>query len=172
MSGSRDRLKNYEENRLVIDDVFSDVSFGQSGFKAGLKKYPNDSSYVELEDLTKWDICNGNLLLFWNCQGFRSAKCSLLWTMECLKSQPLFVGLCETFLSDENLNVMDFSVPGYRVEYKGRSFMQRGGLAALIRSDVDYEVRHDFSLWLEGKLKTLFIEIRSSWSEKLLFGIM
>ena len=42
MSGSRDRLKNYEENRLVIDDVFSDVSFGQSEFKAGSKKYPND----------------------------------------------------------------------------------------------------------------------------------
>ena len=78
MSGSRDRLKNYEENRLVIDDVFSDVWFGQSGFKSRLKKYPNDASYVELEDLTKWDICNGNSLLFRNCQGFRSAKCSLL----------------------------------------------------------------------------------------------
>ena len=50
--------------------------------------------------------------------------------------------------------------------------MQRGGLAALIRSDVDYEVRHDFSLWLEGKLEILSIEIRSSWSEKLLFGII
>ena len=57
---------------------------------------------------------------------------------------------------------MDFSLPGYKVEYKGRSFMQRGGLTTLIRSDVDYEARHDFSLWLEGKLETLFIEIRSS----------
>ena len=50
--------------------------------------------------------------------------------------------------------------------------MQRGGLAALIRSDVGYEVSHDFSPLLEGKIKTLFILIRSSWSEKLLFGII
>ncbi|XP_065573812.1 uncharacterized protein LOC136035769 [Artemia franciscana] len=42
----------------------------------------------------------------------------------------------------------------YKVEYKGCSFMQRGGLAALIRRDVDYKVRHDFSLSLESKLKT------------------
>ena len=84
MSGSLGRLKNYEKNRLVIADVFSDVSFGQSGFKSGLKKYPKDSSYVELEDLTNWDVCKGNSLLAWNCQGFRSVKCSLLWTMECL----------------------------------------------------------------------------------------
>ena len=103
------------------------------------------SSY-ELEDLTKWDVFKGNSLLFWNCQGFQSARCSLLWAMECLKSQPLFVGLYETFLSDENVNIMDFSVPRYKVEYKGRSFMHRGGLAALIRIGVDYEVRHDPSL--------------------------
>ena len=96
MLGSRDQLKNYEENRSVIDDMFSGVLFGQSGFKAGLKKYPNDSSCVKFDDLSKWDIFNGNSLLFWNCQAFRSAKCSLLLAMECLKSQPLFVGLCET----------------------------------------------------------------------------
>ena len=84
----------------------------------------------------------------------------------------MFVGLCETFLSDENLNAVNFCVPGYKVEYKGHSFMQKGGPATLTRNDINYEVRHDFSLWLEGKLDTLFIEIRSSWSEKLLFGII
>ena len=67
---------------------------------------------------------------------------------------------------------MNFSAPGYKVEYKGHFSMQRGGLDYLIRSDVDYEVRYCFSLWLESKLEILFIEIRSSWLGKLLFRII
>jgi hypothetical protein len=66
-----------------------------------------------------------------------------------LKSKPLFVDLCETLLNDANVNVMDFSVPGYKVEYKCCSLMQRGGLATLTRSDVDFNVRDDLKIKLK-----------------------
>jgi len=59
-------------------------------------------------------------------------------------SDPLNVLCCGHWSVLNRNHCLYFCVPWFRVEYKGRSFMQRGGLATLIRSDVDYEVRHDF----------------------------
>ena len=51
MLGSHDRLKDYEVNRLVWDDVFGDISFDGAEWKDGLAKCTKDSAYVELGSL-------------------------------------------------------------------------------------------------------------------------
>ena len=69
MSGSRDRLKNYEKNKLVIEDVFSDVSFGQLGFNAvGIK-----STLMVVHTLNLKILLNG-IYVMEICYFFGTAK--------------------------------------------------------------------------------------------------
>ena len=39
--------------------------------------------------------------------------------------------------------------------------MERGGLCVLINESTQYWVRNDLSLWLKGRIETLFIEIQN-----------
>ena len=48
--------------------------------------------------------------------------------------------------------------------------MERGGLCILINEGTQYWVRDDLSLWQEGRIETLFIEIKNE-GKKIDFGI-
>ena len=48
--------------------------------------------------------------------------------------------------------------------------MERGGLCILINEGTQYWVRDDLSLWLEGRIETLFIEKKMK-GKKFDFGV-
>ena len=90
-----------------------------------------------------------------------------------MQETPLVIGLCETFVSNRNnFSVWDFQFPGYVSERKERQVMERGSLALLIKEGVSYWVREDLSLWLEGRLETLFIEIEDKSDKNVVVGLV
>ena len=66
--------------------------------------------------------------------------------------------LCETFINDHNVHYC--TLPGYRIEYKNRQTLSKGGLLMYIRDSVESVIRDDLSDDKEGEFETLFVKIR------------
>ena len=60
--------------------------------------------------------------------------------------------------------------PGYVCEQRERTTMEWAGLSILINEGIQYWVRDHLSLLLEGRIETLFIEIKNE-GKKIDFGI-
>ena len=99
-------------------------------------------------------------IVFWNCQSLRAAYSSLYEILSLLDKMPCIVGLCETFVSSKSL-LWDFFFPGYVCERRERTSMEKGKLCLLINEDIQYWIRDELSLWLGGRIETLFIEIKN-----------
>ena len=69
------------------------------------------------------------------------------------------IALTETWLQDSNCDL--YSVNGYNIECKNRVDKMGGGVALLIKSEVNYVVRKDYSVFVDG-FESLFIEIPKS----------
>jgi hypothetical protein len=67
--------------------------------------------------------------------------------------------LCETFLIDNNY-VFD-AIPGYKLTYRNRQTGSRGGVAMYIRDDLNYIIRDDISVNIDGKFESIFVEAHS-----------
>ena len=131
------------------------------------------SNYVNPNNLYEYSnpASAERAIVFWNCQGLRTAYSSLCEILSSLDKKPCIVGLCETFVSSKSLP-WDFSFPGYICERRERTTMERGGLGLLISEGTQYWVRDDLSLWLEGRIETLFIEIKNEGERNLILGLI
>ena len=65
--------------------------------------------------------------------------------------------LCETFLNDNNADL--YHIPGYHFVYHNRKNMIKGGVAMYIRDTLNYKLRNDISIFIEGEFECIFVEI-------------
>ena len=67
--------------------------------------------------------------------------------------------LCETFLTDNNC-VFD-RITGYKLVCRNRQTGSRGGVAMYIRDDLNYIIRNNISVNIDGKFESIFVEAHS-----------
>ena len=67
--------------------------------------------------------------------------------------------LCETFLTDNNY--VFYTIPGYKLVCRNRQTGSRGGVAIYIRDDLNYIIRDDISVNIDGKFESIFVEAHS-----------
>ncbi len=67
-----------------------------------------------------------------------------------------FVLLCETFLTDTNVNL--FEIPGYHFIYKNRKANSRGGVAMYIKEGIKFVNRGDLEIHCDSEFESLIIE--------------
>ena len=75
-----------------------------------------------------------------------------------------FILLCETFLTDHNAD--QYCIPGYNLIYKNRTQKKQGGVAIFIKDKYNFKVREDLSIFKEGEVESLFLEINSKDHKK------
>ena len=68
-----------------------------------------------------------------------------------------FILLCETFLN--NINERKYAIKDYAIEPNSRVNMQKGGICLYVKSNIEYRVRGDLSLFEEGIYESLIIEL-------------
>ena len=66
------------------------------------------------------------------------------------------IALTETWLNDTNCDL--YSLNGYNLECKNRTDKTGGGVALLINSEINYTVRNEISIFVDG-FESLFIEL-------------
>ena len=158
-----DALNEFEQNRFILGSQARDTLAGDDECIDNFSLNCRPSNYVNPNDLYEYSkpvSADERAIVFWNCQGLRTAYSPLCEILSLLDKKPCIVGLCETFVSSKSLP-WDFSFPGYVCERRERTTMERGGLCILINEGTQYWVRDDLSLWLEGRIETLFIEIKN-----------
>ena len=67
-----------------------------------------------------------------------------------------YILLCETFVNDDNAHI--FKLPNYNFNYKNRKIKAKGGVAIYIRDNIQYNLREDLSILIEGEFESIFIE--------------
>ena len=67
-----------------------------------------------------------------------------------------YILLCETFVNDDNAHL--FKLPNYNLIYKNRKIKSKGGVAIYIRDNIQYNLREDLSIFIEGEFESIFIE--------------
>jgi len=148
------RLKRYEQDPFNIDKYLiskfvaeqSTLSFQPGRFRT----YINGPV-----DINK--RINECLVCAWNCHITSSYHDIVQFMYENDSIQLL--ALCETYLGRDSL-LSFYSFPGYCLESKNRSKMGRGGLAFLVRDSLQYKVRDDFEVWIEGEFESFSVEVR------------
>lgn len=73
-------------------------------------------------------------------------------------NHPQVIGLSETWLSKHNEAL--YSRPGYHIFAKSRPQRSGGGVALLIRDNIQCSLRSDLDTMLEGFAESVFVEIR------------
>ena len=79
-----------------------------------------------------------------------------------------FILICETFLHDGNVNLVE--LPGYNLTYKNRIHRSRGGVAIYVKSDIEFKLREDLSIFEEGQFESIFIETTSGTTSNTVVG--
>ena len=101
----------------------------------------------------------GTNILFWNCQGFRSKRKELEFS---LKENVIdFIALHEMFLSKKH----NFKILGYDTIRNDRSTGQRGGVAFLVKNGlvVSKEYRNvDFQIITDNKALAIDLELSNN----------
>ena len=64
--------------------------------------------------------------------------------------------MCETFLHDGNKHLFD--LPGYNFVFRNRTNKSRGGVAIYIRKNIEYKLREDLDIFVEGEFESIFLE--------------
>ena len=80
----------------------------------------------------------------------------LLDTLQEHKLQLDFILLCETLLHDGNKHLFD--LPGYNFVFRNRTNKSRGGVAIYIRKNIEYKLREDLDIFVEGEFESIFQE--------------
>ena len=64
--------------------------------------------------------------------------------------------ICEIFLHDNNHDLL--KIPGYNSGHKSRKQIRRGGVAIYINEAIQYKLRDDLAIFVEGEFESIFIE--------------
>ena len=68
-----------------------------------------------------------------------------------------YILLCETcVVNDDNVHL--FKLLNYNIICKNRKIKAKGGVAIYIRDNIQYNLREDLSIFIEGGFESIFIE--------------
>ncbi|KAJ8039687.1 hypothetical protein HOLleu_13768 [Holothuria leucospilota] len=81
------------------------------------------------------------------------------------------IGVTETWFRDDDTLYSLYDLQGYKTEYSSR-VGRGGGVALYINESYDYFVRPDLTIFLEGFLESLFIELVTSHRTSVLVGVI
>ena len=117
-----------------------------------------DSATVTVADSNKYEY----KIFHANIQSLPSKSTDIRLMLQELKNNNIvfdFILLCETWL--RNFNKTKYALQNYAIETKCRETYSRGGVAIYIKKPIQYSVREDLSVFVEGEFESLFIEIPS-----------
>ena len=83
---------------------------------------------------------------------------SLKNTKSCFK----IIGMCETWLSDTNLDLYSMCIPSYQAVHKTRKGRRGGGVSLFIHESIDFKIRNDLNLVFNDVVESVFVEIDKS----------
>ena len=89
----------------------------------------------------------------------------LLRDLEVRKSKADMILLCETFLSDATVNLVN--IPGYKLYSNHRKNYKGGGTIILVRTDMISKRRSDLTVFQEKEIESTFIEVLAKNGRKL-----
>ena len=75
-------------------------------------------------------------------------------------AKPDFILICETFLNDNNMN--NYNIKGYKKECNNRINKKGGGVAILIKDNINYNIVEKLKININNEFESLFIETESS----------
>ena len=78
------------------------------------------------------------------------------------------IALNETFLTGWNTNLV--SIPGYKFIFNNRSDSKGGGIALLLRHDINYKPRKDLDIMIDKEFEVVFAEIVLKNGKKVIAG--
>ena len=148
------RLSDLQNNPFNVDDyLLTDIGNdgSQISFRPSL-----DSKYRQLSTLEELGR-SGFHACTWNCH--LTSSYHEIFDFISRSNNLHIMALCETFLGHDTL-LSSFNFPGYELIARSRSSMGRGGLAFIVRQDLNWKIRKDLDIWKEGKIETLSIEIQ------------
>ena len=101
-----DALNEFEQNRFILGSQARDTLAGDDECIDNFSLNCRPSNYVNLNDLYEYSkpvSADERAIVFWNCQGLRTAYSPLCEILSLLDKKPYIVGLCETFVSSKSL---------------------------------------------------------------------
>ena len=122
-----------------------------------------NSHYYDVNDILPDKFSHNNFqckVLHLNIQGLSSKFDQLQTLLSELSDAHVeidyFFLLCKTFVNDDNTHL--FKLPNYNFIYKNRKIKSKGGVAIYIRYNIQYNLREDLSIFIEGEFESIFIE--------------
>ena len=121
-----------------------------------------NSNYYDVNDILPDKFSHNNFqckMLHLNIQGLSSKFDQLQTLLSELSDAHVeidYILLCETFVNDDNAHL--FKLPNYNFIYKNRKIKSKGGVAIYIRDNIQYNLREDLSIFIEGEFESIFIE--------------
>jgi len=131
-------------------DLYRDI---QNSMQVNSKYYIEDDFQ---ETCRKHGDCNFSLFHY-NIRSCVSHHKSLLIYLKALEYNFNIIGLCETWLKDNNSDL--YGIEGYNVEHKVRENKTGGGVSLFVNSNITYERRLDLECILSKQAESVFIEI-------------
>ena len=120
----------------------------------------------EYFDLDKFSLIKGSLvnsfgIMHFNIRGLAGKINELQNLITTAKEQGVLLHvilLCETFIKDLHVNYCN--IEDYDFVYSNRSGRMGGGIGIYVHKTVDYIERPDLNVFLDGKVESVFIEIK------------
>ena len=113
-----------------------------------------NSNYYDVNDILPDKFSHNNFqckVLHLNIQGL-SSKFDQVQTL----LSELSDAHVETFVNDDNAHL--FKLPNYNFIYKNIKIKAEGGVAIYIRDNIQYTLREDLSIFIEGEFESIYIE--------------
>ena len=121
-----------------------------------------NSNYYDVNDILHDKFSHNNFqckVLHLNIQGLSSKFDQLQTLLSELSDAHVeidYILLCETFVNDNNAHL--FKLPNYNFICINRKIKAKGGVAIYIRDNIQYNLREDLSIFIEGEFEYIFIE--------------
>lgn len=134
---------------------------------------PTECKYVSPDEIPQ-DITNTGFSIFCiNCQSINShwnELCELKLNMSSETFQFDVIGLTETFRPLDNTR---YELPGYHTpifNIRDKTDDSHGGVGMFIKSNINFQIRKDLSIFIPHVIESLFIEIKNK--KNIILGVI
>jgi exonuclease III len=141
------------------DDLLTEFCDPDTHFYNEVSDYTKNNSKYHTSDSFNNLIASSSLEMSLISMNIRSAPKNLddfLYFLKTLQHEFCFVGLVETWFSDNNIDL--YPIDGYKHEYIHRKDRRGGGASLFVKNDIDYIVRNDLTEMTTSR-ECIFIEV-------------
>ena len=153
---------------------YDDLNRPMENFLQHESLWNDKCDYIQPENCCNLNNENYNLLILQlNICGILSHQDDLkilLHKLNTKKSSIDMVLLCETFLNNKTVNLIN--IPGYTMISNNRSQAKGGGTAILIKEGLKYNRHKDLDVFIEKKVESVFTELLTKSNKHIVVGSM